>query len=147
MYTLTSRISVHSRIACRYASMSNVLDLVSKKVSTFSDARLHAVSSRKAYSEHGFVAFMRPSTGQVCHSLKVVSNCTPGSAQLHAAKAICSHRSRAASVFFAFGARPSFFAFSSSVRQYRCQGPFVSTALMNSLVIRTELLLFWPETV
>src|SRR5947209_435104 len=113
----------------------------------FKDARLHAVSSKNEYSEHGLVALMRPSSGQVCHSLNVVSNWTPGSAQLHAANAIWSHRSRAGSVFFAFGARPSFFAFSSSVRQYRCHGPFVSTAFMNSFVIRTELLLFWPETV
>src|SRR5882757_5254202 len=99
------------------------------------------------YSAQGLLALIRPSLGQVCHSLKVLSNCTPGSAQLHAANAIWSHRSRACSVFFAFGARPSAFAFSSSVRQYRFHGPFVSTAFMNSLVIRTELLLFCPETV
>src|SRR5262245_33997138 len=97
--------------------------------------------------QHGLVALMRPSMGQVCHSLKVVSNCTPGSAQLHAAKAIWSHRSRAGSVFLGFAGRCSFFAFSSSVRQYRCHEPLDSTAFMNSLVMRTELLLFWPDTV
>src|SRR4051812_13148288 len=113
----------------------------------FNDARLHAVSSRNMYSEHGLLALMRPSAGQVCHSLTVVSYCTPGSAQAQAAFAIWSHRSRAFSVFFGFGARPSFFAFSFSVRQYRCQGPSASTACMNSLVMRTELLLFWPATV
>ena len=105
------------------------------------------MSSRKAYSLHGFVALMRPSAGQVCHSLKVVSNCTPGSAQPHAAKAIWSHSSRAFSVFFGRGARPSSFALASSVRQYRCHGPSPSTAFMNSLVIRTELLMFCPLTV
>src|SRR5262245_27604718 len=94
------------------------------------------------YSLHGLLARMSPSSGQVCHSLMVEWNCTPGSAQLHAAKAIWSHSSRAARVFFAFGARFSFFALSSSVRQYKCHGPFASTAFMNSLVIRTELLLF-----
>ena len=31
----------------------------------------------------GFDALMRPSAGQVCHSLIVVSYCTPGSAQDH----------------------------------------------------------------
>src|ERR687897_852839 len=112
----------------------------------FSDARLHAVSSRKAYSLHGFVALMRPSAGQVCHSLKVVSNCTPGSAQLHAANAIWSHSSRAFIVFFARGAGPSSPALAIPVRQYRCHGPSFSTAFMKSLVIRTELLLFWPDT-
>ena len=32
---------------------------------------------------------IRPERGQVCHSLMVESNCTPGSAQRHAAKAAC----------------------------------------------------------
>ena len=36
-------------------------------------------------TQHGFVALIRPSSGQVCHSLMVVSNWTPGSAQVHAA--------------------------------------------------------------
>jgi hypothetical protein len=48
-------------------------------------ARLQAVSSRNMYSEHGLLALIRPPAGQVCHSLIVVSNCTPGSAQAHAA--------------------------------------------------------------
>jgi hypothetical protein len=54
--------------------MSNLPVCRSKNVNRLSDARLHAVSSRKAYSEHGLVALMRPSAGQVCHSLKVESN-------------------------------------------------------------------------
>ena len=33
------------------------------------EARLQAVSSRNMYSEHGFEALIRPSSGQVCHSL------------------------------------------------------------------------------
>ena len=37
---------------------------------------------------------MRPSSGQVCHSLMVVSYCVPGSAQIQAAHAIRSHSSR-----------------------------------------------------
>jgi hypothetical protein len=69
------------------------------------------------YSEHGLLALILPSAGHVCHSLIVVSNCTPGSAQAQAALVICSHRSRALSVLHGFGARPAFFAFSFSVRQ------------------------------
>ena len=38
---------------------------------------------------------MRPPAGQVCHSLMVVSNCTPGSAQAQAASAISRHSWRA----------------------------------------------------
>jgi hypothetical protein len=37
------------------------------------------------YSEQGFDALIRPDRGQVCHSLIVVSYCTPGSAQAQAA--------------------------------------------------------------
>src|SRR5262249_1351355 len=115
--------------------------------SKLSEARLQAVSSRNMYSLHGLLAMIRPSAGHVCHSLIVVSNCTPGSAHNQAALAICSHRSRARRVLRGLGGRPSCLAFSFSVLQYRCQGPSFSTASMNSLVIRTELLLFWPETV
>jgi hypothetical protein len=43
------------------------------------DARLHAESSRNMYSEQGLLALMRAVSGQVCHSLTVVSNCMPGS--------------------------------------------------------------------
>src|ERR1700749_813262 len=55
------------------------------------DARIQAVLSKNMYSEHGLDALMRPPAGQVCHSLIVLSYCTPGSAQAHAAKAISSH--------------------------------------------------------
>ena len=67
--------------------------------SKLSDARLHAVSSRNMYSEHGFEARIAPDCGQVCQSLIVVWNWMPGSADAQAAKPICSHRSRAFRVF------------------------------------------------
>src|SRR6185437_7269670 len=117
------------------------------KVSKFKDARLHAVSSMNMYSLHGLDALMRPSAGQVCHSLTVLSYCTPGSAHGQAAKVIGSHISRARSVVRALGARPSACALPFPLRQYRCHGPSRCTASMKSLVIRTELLLFCPEPV
>src|SRR5271163_3395808 len=110
-------------------------------------ARLHAVSSRNMYSEQGLLALMRPSAGQVCHSLMVVSYCTPGSAHDQAANVIWSQRSRACMDFQGRGARPSCLAFSFSVRRYRCQGASLTTASMKLFSMRTELLLFWPETV
>src|SRR3954463_15998014 len=60
--------------------------------------RLPAESSRNMYSEHGFDALIGPVFGHVCQRLMVVSYCTPGSAQPHAASAICFQRSRALSV-------------------------------------------------
>ena len=60
------------------------------------------VSTRVSPVTHGFEALMRPDFGQVCHWLIVSSNCTPGSAQRQAAKAICSQRSRALIVFATF---------------------------------------------
>src|SRR5215470_13462853 len=54
----------------------------------FSDARLHALSSRNMYSEHGFDALMRDVLMHGCQSLIVVSYCMPGSPQTHAASAI-----------------------------------------------------------
>src|SRR2546422_1071763 len=117
MYTEISRIKVHSRVAWRNDSTSNLPDLRSKNLIRFNDARLQAVSSRNMYSEHGFDALIRPSFGQVCHSLTVLSNCTPGSAQAQAALAIWSHNSRALRVLHGLGSRRSAFAFSLSVRQ------------------------------
>jgi hypothetical protein len=61
----------------------------------FSDARLHAVSSRNMYSLQGFDAWILSVFGQVCHLLIVVSYWRPGSAHFHAATAIFSQRSRA----------------------------------------------------
>ena len=51
----------------------------------FSEARLHAVSSRNMYSEHGLEARIGPDAGQVCQSLMVVWYWTPGSAEAQAA--------------------------------------------------------------
>ena len=93
--------------------------------------------SRNMYSEHGFEPRMSPPAGDVCHSLIVVWNCTPGSADAHAASAICRHRSRALTVFIV----------SPSVRRVRCQSLSSTTASRKSFVMRTELFEFWPETV
>src|SRR3954447_7211761 len=61
----------------------------------FSDARLHALSSRNMYSEHGFDALMRAVWMHGCQSLMVVSYCIPGSPQIQAASAIFLMRPRA----------------------------------------------------
>src|SRR4051812_18066532 len=75
---------------------------VTKNDSRFADARLHAVSSRNMYSEHGLEARMRPPAGQVCHSFIVVLKCRPGSADSHAARAMLSQRYEASSVLTTF---------------------------------------------
>src|SRR5258708_676191 len=108
-----------------------------RKPRRLSEARLHAVSSRNMYSEHGLEALIRPEPGQVCHSLMVVSYCTPGSAQAQAASPLSSHSSAALLVLEIL----------PSVRRIRVQSPPSSTRSRNSLVMRTELLEFWPETV
>ena len=100
----------------------------------FSEARLQAESSTCMYSEHGFDALMRPSSGDVCHWLIVVSYWTPGSAQRHAASAISRISSRALS-----GSPTG----SPVVRAIRRHSPSSSTACMNSSVTRTELFAFW----
>ena len=79
-----SSATVQSRTVCRKPSMSKPPSSVRKAIRLI-DARLQAVSSRNMYSEQGFEASIRPSAGQVCQSLIVVSNCTPGSAEAHAA--------------------------------------------------------------
>src|SRR6185503_17599683 len=100
----------------------------------FSDARLHAESSTCMYSEHGFDALMRPEFGDVCHWLIVVSYCTPGSAQRHAASAISRMSSRAG-----IGSPIGSPVWRAIVRH--SSSP--STACMNLSVTRTELLAFW----
>ncbi len=100
----------------------------------FSDARLQAELSTCMYSLHGLDALIRPELGEVCHWLIVVSYCTPGSAQRHAASAISRISSRA---------RIGSPAGSPVVRAIRCQSSSFSTACMNSSVTRTELLAFW----
>ena len=71
--TEISSVIVHSRTACSKAGTSKVPSALAKGI-RLSEARLHAVSSRNMYSEHGLEALMRPLSGQVCHSLMVVSN-------------------------------------------------------------------------
>src|SRR5215218_5583055 len=100
----------------------------------FSDARLQAESSTCMYSEQGFDALMRPLFGHVCHWLIVVSYCTPGSAQRHAASAISFISARASSA--------------SPIgclvwRAIRCHSSPASTARMNLSETRTELFAFW----
>src|SRR3989338_8528650 len=99
-------------------------------------ARLQAVSSRNIYSEQGFEPLIRPELGRVCHSLMVVSNWTPGSAQRQADWATLAHRSRALTVLATW---------SGLVRQRSSQLPSAVTAAINVSVTRTELLEFWPE--
>src|ERR1700710_655618 len=91
MSTDISSTIVHMRQVCSKPFTSNTRVCGSKKCARLTDARLQAVLSRNIYSEQGLEALMRPPSGQVCHSLMVVSNCTPGSAQAQAAKAISSH--------------------------------------------------------
>src|SRR5450432_2015097 len=66
------------RQARRNASMSRSAVGV-RNLMRFSDARLHAESSRNMYSEHGFDALMRAVLMHGCQSLMVVSYCMPGS--------------------------------------------------------------------
>src|SRR6266576_844097 len=96
------------------------------------EARLQAVSSRNMYSEHGLLALMRPSAGQVCNSLMVVSYCRPGSAQAQAASHMSSHRSRALIVLWTL----------PSMRRVRFQSLSLSTASKNALGTLTELFEF-----
>jgi hypothetical protein len=100
------------------------------------DARLHAVSSRNMYSEHGFEARMRPPAGQVCQSFMVVLKCRPGSPRPRPHGRCAPQRSRAGTVFFTLPFRNTRFQFEPA-----------STARRKSSVIETELLEFWPETV
>src|SRR5438105_15362405 len=101
------------------------------------EARLHAVSSRNMYSEHGLEARMSPDALQVCQSFMVVLKCRPGSAEAQAAWPIFSHSSRALRVFVTF----------LLMRPIRFQSPSVSTARKKSSFSDTELLEFCPETV
>src|SRR6266576_507356 len=99
----------------------------------FSDARLHAELSIDMYSEHGFDALIRPVFGSVCHELIVVSYCTPGSAQRHAASEMSCSSLRALIVSTTV----------PSLRAVRFQSASASTASMNASETRTELLAFW----
>src|SRR3954469_18205985 len=85
-------------------STSNSL-VLSTNLRRFSDARLHAESSRYMYSLHGFEALMRAVPADVCQALTVVSNCSPGSPHCQVASAMDRHRSRALNVCTALPSR------------------------------------------
>src|ERR1044071_9994965 len=103
----------------------------------FSDARLHAESSRNMYSLQGFDALMRAVFGHGCQSLTVVSNCSPGSPQAHADSEILRISSR---VLYVSMTRPE------SVTARVCHVPSFSYERMNSSVTRTEWVAFWDCT-
>src|SRR5947208_3286011 len=99
----------------------------------FSDARLHAESSRNMYSEHGFDALMRAVLMHGCQSLIVVSYCMPGSPQIHAASDILRISVRA---LWVSTRRPLVTALVD-------HSPSRRTWVMNSSVTRTEWFAFW----
>src|SRR3954447_17547946 len=75
--------SVSDVVDGRAKARHDVLEM--QNVNRFKDARLHAVSSKNMYSEHGLEARMAPPFGQVCQSFIVVWNWMPGSAEAQAA--------------------------------------------------------------
>src|SRR5436190_22544893 len=88
-------------------------------------------------TQHGLLPLILPSARQVCHSLMVVSYCTPGSALAQAALPMRSHRLRAFMVLLVL----------PSTRRVRFHSLSCCTASTKPLDIRTELLAFWPDTV
>src|SRR5262245_39829593 len=139
MSTEISSTIVHSRTACSNAAVSNCLMWAWPSFLNairLSEARLHAVSSRNMYSEHGLDARIAPPFGQVCQSLMVEWNWMPGSAQDQAAYEICSHSSRA---FMRLWTLPS-------LRRLSSQSPSSATAERNVSLTRTVLFEFWPDT-
>src|SRR6202522_1448608 len=99
----------------------------------FSDARLHAVLSRKRYSEHGFVEFCRPVPLQVCQRWIVESNCIPGSPHTWVPSAI--FRSKALASFCSHG-------LPSKTRRVHHSLPSIA-ACMNSSLTRIDKFSFW----
>src|SRR5258708_5688750 len=85
--------------ACLNAATSNC-PLALTNFIRFNEARLHAVSSRNIYSEHGLLALIRAVFLQVCQRFMVVSYCIPGSPQCHAESEIFIIISRARSFSF-----------------------------------------------
>src|SRR5215510_14442916 len=81
--------------AFRNDSRSNrSLFVLSMNFMRFSDARLHAESSRNMYSEHGLDALMGAVFFDVCQRLTVVSYWIPGSPHMYADSAIIRISSR-----------------------------------------------------
>src|SRR5947208_5306778 len=83
--------------ACLNAGTSNC-PLALTYFIKFSEARLHAVSSRNMYSEHGLLALIRAVFFEVCQRFTVVSYCIPGSPQCQVESVIFIIRSRARSL-------------------------------------------------
>src|SRR6266480_3549195 len=120
--------------ACLNAATSNC-PLPFANFIRFSEARLHAVSSRNMYSEHGLLALIRAVFFEVCQRFTVVSYCIPGSPQCQVESAIFIIRSHAR----------SFSAGCPSVTFFVHQFLSSTTARMKSSVTRTEWLAFWKK--
>ena len=120
--------------ACLNAATSNC-PLALTNFIKFSEARLHAVSSRNMYSLHGFDALIRPVVLHVCQRLMVVSYCIPGSPQCHVESEIFIIKSRARS--FSTGCPSVTFLVHQSLSSI--------TARMKSSVTRTEWFAFWKK--
>src|SRR5882724_11669860 len=101
----------------------------------FSEARLHAVSSRNMYSEQGLLALMRAVVLQVCQRFTVVSYCIPGSPHCQVDSEILASKSLARSL--STGWPSATFLVHQSLSS--------SAARMNSSVTRTEWLAFWKK--
>src|SRR5215475_14606477 len=91
---MTSCAVIVTSTALRNDSISNRPSL-SANFNKFSDARLHAESSRNIYSEQGLEALIGAVFFDVCHRLTVVSYCIPGSPQIYADSEIIRINSRA----------------------------------------------------
>src|SRR5215472_7326901 len=120
--------------ACLNAGTSNCPLGVTNFI-RFSEARLHAVSSRNMYSEQGLLALIRAVFLEVCQRLMVVSYCMPGSPQCHVESAILCNKSFALS--FSAGCT------SVTLRVHQSRSP--SAARMKSSVTRKEWLAFWKK--
>src|SRR5260370_18527249 len=120
--------------ACLTAATSNC-PLVLTNFIRFSEARLHAVSSRNMYSEQGLLALIRAVLLHVCQRFTVVSYCIPGSPQCHVESAIFIIRSRARN--FSLGCPSRTFFVHQSLSS--------TTARMKSSVTRTEWFASWKE--
>ena len=120
--------------ACLNAGTSNC-PLAFTNFIRFSEARLHAVSSRNMYSLHGFEALIRAVFFEVCHRLIVVSYCIPGSPHRQVESEIFIIKSRARS--FSFGCPSMTFFVHQSLSS--------TTARMKSSVTRTEWFAFWKK--
>ena len=95
------------------------------------------MSSRNMYSEHGLLALMRPSAGQVCHSLIVVSYCTPGIGASPRRVGDLVPEPMAGQLRLP----------SPSVRRLSVHSPSLASTSKNSFGTRRLLFEFWPATV